>query len=55
MMYELVNKRNEILPLATAHIAYLCNQFKILKALLFVKISQKKDIFAKKKRKFFER
>ena len=53
MMYQLVNKRTEILPLATAHIAYLCNQFNILKALLFIKISQKKDIFAKKKTPIF--
>ena len=34
MIYQLVNKRTEILPLSTSHIARLCNQFNHALALL---------------------
>ena len=55
MIYQLVNKRTEVSPLATSHIVRLCNQqfnhvFALLIsiALIFIKIHVKLNYFSKK-------
>ena len=63
MIYQLVNKRTEILAIVTLHIAHLCNYynhafallilFQVLIALIFVKIGLKLSDFCQKKTKCF--
>ena len=62
VIYQLANKRIEILPLAISYIAPLCNQFNyvfallvstpLLKALIFIKIDLKLSYFCKKLQNF---
>ena len=59
MIYQLVNKRTEILPLATSHIAHLCNYvFALLismphfKSINFYQNRLKIKLFLKKNTKF---
>ena len=40
MIYQHVNKRAKILPLATFHIAHLCKQFNQFKQLIALPISK---------------
>ena len=64
MIYQHVSKRTKILPLATSHIAHLCNQFNRaalpfsmprFKNISFIKIALKLSYFCKKKCKIFKR
>ena len=64
MIYQHVNKRAKILPLATFHIAHLCKQFNqvcttnfyaTFKSIIFYQYSPKIKLFLKKKCKIFKR
>ena len=64
-MYQLVNKRTEILAITTSHIAHLCKLYSHVFALLismplsvklnFIKIGLKLSYFCQKKYNIFER
>ena len=64
MIYQHVNKRAQILPLATFHTAHLCKQFNQVcitismprsKSIIFYQNSRKIKLFLKKKCKIFKR
>ena len=64
MVYQQVNNRAKILPLATFHIAHLCKQFNQFalpismprfKSIIFYQYSPKIKLFLKKKCKIFKR
>ena len=61
MIYQLVNKRTEILAIATSHIAHVCNQYNHgftlqismprINSIIFIKIGLKLIYFCQKKTK----